>query len=1008
MAQGSRTQIFGLVAVVGLAIGLWLWLRPGTDETTEQRPGSAAAPAAAADGGDGPGAVPLLGADLDPLTAPKAIVTGSVHDPDGKPIAGAQVCAKLTDSNIAGSDRMPPRCVVTQKDGTYRLDGLLGAAQHLHASARGYLPRRYETVAGIQESKRSRLDLVAGQTRAGIDFVLEPGGVEVSGIVRDISGGEIEGAQISASGRFGGNTGTPFTQSDAEGRFSLWVEGPSVRIAAHAEGYGRGSRSAAIPGTFVEVFLTPESVVIGKVVWAESGEPVAHAIVSAGGRGGPFSGGRGRGSAYSGDDGRFRIEGLEPGSYKVRASDELLQGLADEKVHVGLGETSEEIIVRVHPAYSVRGVVMIGDQQPCSFGRVRLKDTKEKQRWGSSNRSQEDGSVLVKGLLPGTYEAIVSCKGFVAEQEYADIVITDASIEGLTWSVHEGRQIAGKVVNAEGGPIEDARISARMKAGKDPRGQKSNSWSEESGEDGTFEMAGLLPGSYDISVWHDDYPNNDKPTEFELPETGAHAELVISLPMGGDVEGTVRDAKGDPVTSVNVRLKGPRWGGGVSTNDQGHFAIPGVAPGEYRITAQKGWSETIRAPGASDDDTAGERIDVRAKETTTVDLVVESQHGTITGRVVGEGGEPIPDAFVDAKRNSDSVTAAKGSGRQRVRWGSWNKQPVLTDEDGRFVLENLAEDGIYTVLANRKGGGEAIAEDVSAGSDVELSVTQTGVLAGVVKLTGGGSPERFKISAVDRELGLSSNDSFLRTNGKWRLTNLPAGKFEVLVDSSAGNAKVEVELAEGGEKTDVELVLSPRIELRGRLVDAETGEPVPGLKVSVGADGGGISFGSSNGKAGQEDISDADGRFVVEDAATGKVRVIIMSPNFGDDDYGWHWLSRRLATEPTEQDIGTIELIKKRTERGQEAGDLGFKRKDSEPGTEPEDVRNVVAFVRPGGPAEAAGLKVGDEIVKVDGQDVTGFNRYRYSKLTGVLPGRKISLELAGGDKISLTAGKPL
>ncbi|MCH9680429.1 MAG: PDZ domain-containing protein, partial [Deltaproteobacteria bacterium] len=395
-------------------------------------------------------------------------------------------------------------------------------------------------------------------------------------------------------------------------------------------------------------------------------------------------------------------------------------------------------------------------------------------------------------------------------------------------------------------------------------------------------------------------------------------------------------------------------------------------------------------------------------ETTAIDLVVESQDGRITGQVVDEGGGPVADAFVEAVRESDSAAATKSNGRSRARWGAWARQPVLTDEDGRFELENLAEDSVYSVYANRKGGGEAIAEGVASGSDVQLSVEQVGVLAGVVKLAGGGFPERFKISVADRKEGIRRSDKFMRTDGQWRISNLPAGNFEVMVDSSEGNAKVEVELPEGGEQTDVELTLTPRVNVRGKLVDAETGAPVPGLKVSINADGGSFSFGGNDTKPGQEDISDTEGNFVVKDAGTGKVRIMIMAPSFTDDDYGWHWMNKRLPAKPTEQDLGTIELIKKRIDRGEEKGDLGFKGKDQEPGTEPEDVRHVVAFVRPNSPAAKAGLEPGDEIVKVDGQDVTGTNAYRYGKLLNVLPGRKVSLTLAAGAKVDITAGPPV
>ncbi|MEL6186563.1 MAG: carboxypeptidase regulatory-like domain-containing protein, partial [Myxococcota bacterium] len=391
------------------------------------------------------------------------------------------------------------------------------------------------------------------------------------------------------------------------------------------------------------------------------------------------------------------------------------------------------------------------------------------------------------------------------------------------------------------------------------------------------------------------------------------------------------------------------------------------------------------------------------------------QTGAIRGTVVDESGQPVADAFVTATRESDSA-AGSGQANRRARfgWGSWDNKPVLTDQDGNFEIGQLAEGGVYTIRANRKGGGDGLAEHVSAGSTVEVAIESVGSIAGVVTLAGGGYPERFEIRAENKKAGVSSGDSVFRTEGKFLLENLPAGEYEVLAGSSSGDAKTTVTLGEAEAKTGVKLQLVPRVTITGTLVDADTGEPVEGLKVRARGEGGGGStfyFGGEE-RTDTPDISDASGRFELENAPTGKVNFTVMKQGSwmddSEDSYGWNTFFRRVPSEPEVQDIGELELVKERMKNSETAGDLGFKFKEQEPGGEPEDVVLEVAVVRPGGPAAQAGLNVGDVVTSMEGKDVSGANSRRSWKLMRVPEGKTVKLGLKEGGEVTITAGPPV
>ena len=72
-----------------------------------------------------------------------------------------------------------------------------------------------------------------------------------------------------------------------------------------------------------------------------------------------------------------------------------------------------------------------------------------------------------------------------------------------------------------------------------------------------------------------------------------------------------------------------------------------------------------------------------------------------------------------------------------------------------------------------------------------------------------------------------------------------------------------------------------------------------------------------------------------------------------------------------------------------------------------EDFPVTVAFIRPGGPAAATELAVGDVVTAVDGHDVTGENRHRWFTLTRVPQGTKITLDLENGKSVDIVTGKP-
>jgi protocatechuate 3,4-dioxygenase beta subunit len=1004
--SSAQTPLYLLLAVLILGgVGWWLW--PGADDEAEFADATAEREA---DGSE----LQMnerRKARRDLATQAKASASGTVRVFGGGPLAEAQVCATPSRGELRGLGDGKPQCTRTGPDGHWHLDGLWPVRTMFDASAVGHEPRGWR-IKDERGRWQGHTTLVPDEETKNIDFDLKPGGVRLAGVIKDLGGGEIEGARVWAGeGDWSiSERGTSVTISDAEGRFELWVADGMTSVSANAEGYGSASMQVHAPSERVELFLTPESVLVGQVVHAETGEPIADAVVQPRAN---YWGGTGSDTVRSDAEGRFRIGGLRPGVYKPSATRDDVHGQAAMQVHLGLGQTSESVEIRVHPMAMVEGRVLVaGTESGCPAGNVSLvrSDDPRDRAWGQTD---DEGRVVLRALRPGTYRAEVSCEGMIAGDDYPELTVAGADRLEQVWEVREGQAIRGQVVDSEGKGVAEANVNARaIVDAESARAQTTNAWGSESEADGNFELTGLLPGRYEVSVWSEQ-PSSDTPLVVELPVGSDRNDLRIELLPSGTITGRVVDEHGTPQPAVRVEAKPPgKWrSSSTLTDDQGNFRLEHVRTGENRVLANdQPWGDSsLRAPGTTDDDVQGERVEVLAGQTVEVELRIESRTGVIRGKVVDENGGPVDDAFIHAERMSDSATANAQQSKASVRWGGWNTTPILSDVDGSFTIDELAE-GSYVVRAYRRGGGEAITEGVALGSTIELTIEATGVLAGTVGVSGGQPPEKFSISAVDKAQSLFFSDDFLRTEGKWQLSELPAGKYEINVECNLGTAKVETELEAGGRVENLELALTPRVTLRGRVVDLDTGAPIPGLEVNVQARGSSrfMLMGEEGGE--RKHVSDAEGRFEIERAPAGKVDILVLPRGFGGgtSDYGWGSFSRSIAEQPAVQDIGDLEMIAKRLEPEQAAGDLGFELKQQAPDVEREDIVHVVGLIRPGGPASATALAVGDEIETVDGKSVTGNDNSRYFMLTQVPAGTVIELGLAGGKSVTITAAPPI
>jgi protocatechuate 3,4-dioxygenase beta subunit len=882
---------------------------------------------------------------------PRAGITGRVLDPDQKPVGAASVCVFLEAARgLVTSETRAPHCARTDKEGAYALTDIFpGTPITISAAAPHFVPTSYRTASGSAE-----LRLADGEQRAGMDIVLRGGGVRIEGSVSDVTGGAVAGAIVVTQDGADRSVAT----SDAKGAFSLWVEPGPTGVGATATGYAPGWARGPAPGHFFKINLVPGSTLVGRTVITGDGTPVAGVVVE----GVPMEGAATRASGRSDEEGRFRIEGLSPGRYRVEATSEGREGYSKSSVTLGLGETSSEVLIELDPAYVVRGrVVDKVTGEPCAGGRVLLDDHAQSEF--AEATIEPDGWARMASVIPGNYRVEVTCNGHVARDDYAKVVVKDRDLAPLRWEVDKGASVRVEVVDGQRKAVTKASIWAFS---TDPGG--SSGQADHTEPDGSFLVSGIKPGHYNISVQANEGGRGDK----SITVSADHEErLTIELPSAATIEGIVEDDAHRPVPNTRVMVSGPGHAS-TQTLDDGTFTVTGLPSGDYEVRA----SDRVRwrGGGSKEDAARVAKVTVTAPEHARVTLTVEGHGSVIEGKVIDAAGKPVTDGFIDCA-SSDSGGVP--------RFGMGSRGPIVTDTEGHFTVDGLM-DGTYNLRAYRQGGTEGSAEAVKAGArDVVLKLAEGGSITGM--LTANGAPvDRFNLTARNGKTGFMRTEFFFHTTGVFSLSDLPAGTYTVEADTPQGNASTEIVLADGEQKSGITLALTMRVSVDGRLVELESGAPVPGATLWID----GVSSAPPMNNDGRSNKTGPDGSFHLEGVLPGSWGLSTSAPDPAI-------MSVRLPIvvpegSPT-TDVGAIRVPRSRLAPGQPPGVIGV-------------FADAAGVVQSYGPAAEAGIQSGDAVVSVDGFDVQGSNRYLIQALAMVPSGRTVTFGLADGRTVSVTA----
>ena len=470
-----------------------------------------------------------------------------------------------------------------------------------------------------------------------------------------------------------------------------------------------------------------------------------------------------------------------------------------------------------------------------------------------------DGSLMITGILPGTYSATISASGFIT-QTVESIKIEAAkntTINPISLTANGG-DIKGSVIMNDGGDKAGVLITAKSS-------DEKYSYTTSTDTEGKFTISNAYPGTYTLTLSKTNYAITTKTGVQSIAGQETNSGVFVFSSDYGTIEGTVKDSKGNAIENAIVKI------GEITafTGSDGKFSKTGIGVGSYTVTISREGYAT---------QTLTQTISVESSKTTSIGTIkLASVYGSITGTVtVNDNGSTV----------GIDVTATAADGK---------KTQVKTTSGGAYTIANLTP-GNYTISASADGyeiAERTVAVTADSNTDVEaLALTS---LSGSLKVTVGYADSE-ETSGITVTLYNSEDQKLYETTTTNSLTVTFNGArigsgYRVTAEAVGYGARAKTDIIiSSAQETAVSIPnLSNNCGLVNGTVEDTKGNPIANAIVRIGD----ITV-----------FTNADGSFAKSGIAVGSYTVTISK-----DGYTSKTLSDKITVESSkETNIGSISL----------------------------------------------------------------------------------------------------
>ncbi len=518
-------------------------------------------------------------------------VTGGIHG-HVYTLDGAQ---PLEGVRITIERQIPPETVYAASafDGSFHVPDLEPGSYRLYCEKRGFVPANYgERKPGYGAQF---VNVASGRISDGIDFYLTRSAA-VSGRVIDEDGEPISGVTVTLS-----------TRAFLQGK-------PLYRAVAHASTDDRGQYRlhSILPDRYYVQAEMRQDTTIGAGV---SPGPV---IVN--------------------------VDGSV--TFNIKPSSTRHLGASEARL-VQPGPGSEvngiDFLLRSEELYTVTGRIEDGSGKTLTPDSISLFATQETISRTTSAAILSDGSFVARNLTPTVHTVVFYTHEGADVKRYDRVLdLRSGAPSSVVFRVGPGATVRGKV-QAEGGELPK-NVHVNFKPRTDSLMGRVSS-DAVVGEDGSFEVAGLQPGLYDLVAYT--IPHNSDVGFFvshaqagdqDFAEDGllvgdADDKITLNATVdfrGAVVSGRVLDESDRALGGISVvlassdpkRRAGDRYQRWSVTEKDGKFRLTGIIPADYILLL---WPDDD--PLATQDpeliqrlEPYGVRLTVKERERVTVDL----------------------------------------------------------------------------------------------------------------------------------------------------------------------------------------------------------------------------------------------------------------------------------------------------------------------------------------------------------------------------------------------------